>query len=114
MLFLASPGAAGTLLPVLHPCPVDAPWLAELHHASGEHAGHHAHQSQAPAAGHHGASCTCIGSCLAAGAAAPPAQPGITSAIVPTWTAGWPSHDSSLVLAPTASLLPPSTAPPVV
>ena len=47
LLLLASPALGGTLLPVLHPCPVDAPWtLAGGDHA--DHGNHHPAPAQAP------------------------------------------------------------------
>jgi hypothetical protein len=113
LLLLASPAAAGTVLPVLHPCPVDAPWLAESQAAEG-HAGHHGSEHRGPSENQHANSCNCIGGCTAGslvlaprGSAAVPALFGVPS--VPAWH----SHDASLLLAPLAALLPPATAPPV-
>src|SRR6185503_10146275 len=75
LLLLASPAAAGTILPVLHPCPVDMPWLAQAQHPAAGHAGHGVHQvvpQDAPAEAHHGTTCNCIGSCTAASFALAP------------------------------------------
>ena len=111
-LVAVSPAAGGTLLPAIHPCPVDSPWLARSG-AHGAHAGHAMEGHHAPAADHHKDVCHCIGCCLA-GAAALPAPAGVATArlvILPA-AAAWPSHDASLHLAPKSALLPPSTAPP--
>jgi hypothetical protein len=113
VLLLASPALGGTVLPAIHPCPVDMPWLATPD-AQVAQAGHHAGGAHhAPGAGHHGETCRCIGTCLIAPAVAAPTSRSIavTVTLVPV-TLFWPSHDASLDLAPPASLLPPSTAPP--
>jgi hypothetical protein len=112
LLLAASPAAGGTLLPAIHPCPVDSPWLAG-HGAHGGHMGHAMGDGHAPAADQHREVCHCIGSCLAGAATLPPAA-GIADSrivVIPA-AAAWPSHDASLRLAPLAALLPPSTAPP--
>jgi hypothetical protein len=112
LLLLASPAGAGTVLPVLHPCPVDTPWLEGSPARTG-HAAHHAEahgRSQTDRQEH---TCNCIGSCLA-GAVLAPASP-VSVAAAPLARAtlqGWTASDASLVLAPRASLLPRSTAPP--
>jgi hypothetical protein len=119
LLLLASPALGGTLLPAIHPCPVDMPWLAAhagpaLAPGHAEHAGHHAAgANHAPLAGHHGETCHCIGSCLVGAAVAAPEAGSIVAAEYSLPLAHfWPAHDASLDLAPPASLLPPSTAPP--
>jgi hypothetical protein len=104
LLLALSPALAGTALPVLHPCPVDAPVADQ---GSG-HAGHHTAPAQPPAS--HG--CTCIGSCL--GSAVPhPGGPSLAQrvrlVVEPAVRAG---PDATLVLAPIAVLLPPAIAPP--
>ncbi len=111
-LLAASPAAGGTLLPAIHPCPVDTPWLV----GPGAHSGHMGHSmadGHAPAADQHHAVCHCIGGCLAGAATLSPA---VTIAdariVVRPAVAAWASHDASLHLAPLAALLPPSTAPP--
>jgi len=116
VLLLASPALGGTLLPAIHPCPVDMPWLAAQAAPAdhGGHAGHHAGGTHhAPAAGHHGETCHCIRSCLVGPAVAAPVARALVVAgeLLPV-THLWPAHDASLDLAPVASLLPPSTAPP--
>ena len=111
-LVAASPAAGGTVLPAIHPCPVDSPWLAGPG-AHGAHAGHAMGGHQAPAADHHREVCHCIGCCLA-GAATVPAPAGVATSrvVIRPAAAASPSHDASLHLAPLAALLPPSTAPP--
>jgi len=113
LLLLASPGGVGSLLPVLHPCPVDAPWLA----AHAAHASPHQHHAAAgqPDKSSHGEqqSCHCIGACCAATLLAPPV-PRLGSRFAAQAAApGRPAQDAALWLAPVASLLPPSTAPPI-
>jgi hypothetical protein len=111
LLFAASPAAAGTLLPAIHPCPVDSPWLAE-DAAASHHAGHHAASHRA-SPGHQHQVCHCIGHCLAGLAAlVPPTRGASTAPVAAIALAAWPAQDASLHLAPLAALLPPSTAPP--
>jgi hypothetical protein len=112
LLVTVSPGAAGTLLPLLHPCPVDSPWL--IHEMGpGHHGGHHGGAQAASDAEHHDQSCHCVGSCLVAVALAPPARPAVRFALMLPATQGWTAHDAALLLAPRAALLPPATAPPL-
>lgn len=114
LLLLASPAVGGTVLPVAHPCPVDAPWLAAgSHGATHGHSGHH-DQSHTPT-NRSGHTCTCPGTCAA----------GI-SITVPTAVDGRYIPESPLRLFRAArsqrvawsqsqlDLLPPSTAPPIV
>jgi hypothetical protein len=111
LLLAASPAAAGTLLPAIHPCPVDSPWLAERE-AATHSAGHHGAGHRA-SPGHQHQVCHCIGNCVAGLAALAPAARGASTApVAATPVAAWPAHDASLRLAPLAALLPPSTAPP--
>lgn len=113
LLLVASPAGAGTLLPVVHPCPVDAPWLIP-HAASAAHAGHHGGAQAAPAAEHHDHTCSCIGSCTAAAALLAPGAAFAAAPLAnPPAAQGWTAHDASLQLAPRTSLLPPATAPPL-
>lgn len=111
LLLAASPAAGGTVLPALHPCPVDMPWLAQ---ASGEHAGH-GQDAGAPAQGAHHDSCSCIGSWLFGTAAAPPRPAELSRPIVTLFSQVIVAFtDSSLELSPPAALLPPATAPPLL
>jgi hypothetical protein len=108
VLVCLSPAVGGTLLPAVHPCPVDAPWLAATH-AAGHHGGH-----SAPASTHQHDVCHCVGGCVAAAATTSPAG-GIISlhAVLPPMAPGWVSEDASLELPPPSALLPPTTAPPL-
>ena len=111
LLLLASPAVGGTVLPVFHPCPVDAPWLGS---AEAEHAGHDGHAPQpAPDSGSH--DCSCISSCTPGLAFAAPGAP--TPVVDPEarpLRSDHPTSDSTLTLAPLRELLPPSTAPPLI
>jgi hypothetical protein len=112
LLFAASPAIGGTVLPAVHPCPVDAPWLAR--HAAGAHAGHHGGHD-APADTHHNDTCHCIGSWLSGAAVAPPHSPATVRQILTLFSPpAIRTRDSSLQLDPPAALLPPATAPPLV
>jgi len=113
LLLLASPAMAGTVLPLAHPCPVDAPWLAQDPGSSHEeHAGHH--QSHSPAGQSTSHSCTCPSACTAGlGLSVLPAAGAISFLATPLrvfpafveHSAPWtPSY---------LDRLPPSTAPPI-
>jgi len=112
LLLLASPAVGGTVLPVAHPCPVDAPWLAQAASGGHEHSGHH-QKSDTPAK-HAGHTCTCPGACTAGlsiavptafGSISLPATSVRTLASNADTAAGW----THAVL----DRLPPSTAPPI-
>jgi hypothetical protein len=110
LLLLASPAVGGTVMPVAHPCLVDAPWLAQTPEAGGGHQGHH--QAQSPDQSDH--TCTCPSACAAATVVAAPA----VSASVGLPEAPVRSRFTELeVSAPWArsllERLPPSTAPPI-
>ncbi len=133
LLILASPGIGGVAMPVLHPCPVDLPWLAGGGTETGPHGGSHGspvtdHEGHGD---HHGSSlgqgsgteghqdggghlCSCMGSCCPGAIAESPAP-------VPGLVAGIENHGSPVLGgAPRVpgsdhlSLLPPSTAPPLI
>src|SRR5919109_3342794 len=59
-LVLASPGLGGTWLSLVHPCPVDMPWLAAEGHLSHGAQAAHGH-GDAPAGS--SSSCSCVGAC---------------------------------------------------
>jgi hypothetical protein len=107
LLLLASPAVGGTVLPAVHPCPVDAPWTAD---ADDPHAGHEGHDP-APAPGSH--DCSCISSCATGPAFSPPLRPDrvLVAQVFFTRPAA-PGSDASLIVASAVELLPPSTAPP--
>jgi hypothetical protein len=111
LLFAASPAIGGTVLPAIHPCPVDMPWLAQT---SGEHAGHGQHAGHSSSGSQHDA-CNCIGSWLTGTAVAAPKPAGLSSPVVTLFSPIVLSGtDSSLDLTPRAALLPPATAPPLL
>lgn len=114
LLLAASPAAGGTVLPALHPCPVDMPWLAQTQ-ALGEHAGHGQDAAGDPAQGANHDSCSCIGTWLSGTAAAPPQPAELSRPIVTLFSPVLVAFtDSSLELSPRAALLPPATAPPLL
>jgi hypothetical protein len=113
LLLVASPAGAGTLLPVLHPCPVDSPWLLPHDRVAG-HAGHQHASRGARSADQHKHHCSCIGSCTMAAALLVPRAPLLAARVTDSPAAQrWVAHDASSVLAPCAALLPPATAPPL-
>lgn len=113
LLLAASPAAGGTVLPALHPCPVDMPWLAQAQ-VPAEHAGHgQSSQDHGPGTQHN--SCSCIGSWLSGTPAAPPQPAELSRPIVTIFSQVIVFFtDSSLELSPRAALLPPATAPPLL
>ena len=111
LLLAASPAGAGTWLPLVHPCPVDTPWL--LHDSGGGHATHHGRQHSGSDATGEEHTCHCIGSGLAAAALLPPAVEFRSALETPAEAPGWTVQDASLVLASRSTLLPPATAPPL-
>jgi hypothetical protein len=112
LLFAASPAIGGTVLPAVHPCPVDMPWLAP-DAGTASHGDHHQGRPE-PDAQHH-ETCNCIGSWNSGSAIAPP-EPARVSAtgLVVYSPVQIVAADSSLALSPPATLLPPATAPPLV
>jgi hypothetical protein len=107
LLLLASPAMGGTVLPALHPCPVDAPWQAQ----QSEHAGHEGHH-QTPSPGGDSHDCTCISSCSTGPALAGIDLAGPIAEPVEVAEPTRPSSDATLVLAPIAERLPPAIPPP--
>lgn len=113
LLLLASPAVGGTVLPVAHPCPVDAPWLAQGAGKGGhEHGGHH-HQSNAPA-NQSGHTCTCPSACTAGLSVAVPTA--IATISLPAAPVRTLSSNVAAGMDWTHAFLdrlPPSTAPPI-
>ncbi len=110
-LLLASPGAGGMLLPILHPCPVDQPWVTG--HRMGP-AAEHAHHHPADGSGPQHQHCQCIGACedvAVSGSDSPLAAIRFPLPVVRVIgsDAARPARWSD-----PANLLPPSTAPPLV
>jgi hypothetical protein len=115
LLLALSPALGGGVLPLLHPCPVEAPWLDAP--ASAPVASHavHAHH-QAPPSHSHGpdAPCTCVGTChsVVAPDLTPSAEFSALALVELPSGESWPSVEPSLPRLP-ADLLPPTTAPPI-
>lgn len=110
-LLALSPPVAGTVLPVLAPCPVDAPWLATQ--AGGTHNGHGDHDPT-PGPGQDGRQCChCIGACHAG-----PAPEWLPALSGPSYQARGAERSPEVpTFRPLGSgrlryLLPPATAPP--
>ena len=112
LLLLLSPGAGGSVLPLLHPCPVDSPWLLPAA-SGGSHAGHHGGTAAATDSEHHDRSCHCVGSCAVSAAVSPPSPAVVAAPLGAPAAQGWASHDATLLLGARAELLPPATAPPL-
>jgi hypothetical protein len=109
-LLAFSPGVLGTVLPVLHPCPVDSPTMA---HAAphGPALGEPAHHAPGHS-GEHGKTCHCPGTCHAASLVSPTvaALAPVRVRLVDSGAA--PAPDLRLPAGRPFRLLPPSTAPP--
>ncbi len=107
VLLLAPPGLGGAWLQTAHPCPVDAPWLAEG-------AAHGEHHGPAPAGDNGHGVCHCVGSCSTAAIAAIPAAARLLAVAVPV--PAYVTPFAPAFAAPAAvptDRLPPATAPPV-
>lgn len=103
---LLSPAVGGTLLPFLHPCPVDSPWVAQ--EQSIDHSGHH----QGGGGHDAGQPCTCPGKGSVPSLAAAPTA-AIVAIVYPA-----PRHEPWAVVEHPAAgvvvdLLPEATAPPL-
>ena len=116
LLLIASPAVGGQLLPLVHPCPVESPWVAGPE-AADPHAahGHADHGTPSPSEQHAHADCTCIGACAAPIALNAP-QPHVVSRVAyaatllqPSWV---PVERIGAPLRP-HDRLPPQTAPPL-
>ncbi len=108
-LLLATPGMAGTALQAAHPCPAQAPWLAQTGHAPDAH--HHGSHGSEPGAP---TQCHCIGTCHAASTWAPPAGGPVLA--VRAAAQSVVARPADTVLAPAHfpyRFLPPATAPPL-
>jgi hypothetical protein len=109
VLMLGVPGLGGAWLQTLHPCPVDAPWIAQ--DASGG-------DSHSPGGGHGHAegsdSCQCLGACVAAFVAPAVRAAQLAQAPFYDWIApAPPARASFLPAARPPHLRPPATAPPL-
>ena len=95
---------------VAHPCPVDAPWLAQVGH--GDHATQTSHgHSDAPA---NSSSCHCVGACQSGAATLVSISTG-PAAILATvgWNTSPASPNSDTPAQPRLRRHPSATAPPL-
>ena len=119
-LLVASPAIGGQLLPLAHPCPVDAPWVGEAGtadpHAAHGHAGHEASPPSTPSGQHAHEDCSCIGACATPLALDTPHSAAAVRAVVlapPLGAHAWtPVERLDGALRP-LDRLPPQTAPPL-
>jgi hypothetical protein len=109
-LLLAAPGLGGTWLSVVHPCPVDAPWLAQAGH--GDHGAQSSHEHGSTPAD--SSSCNCVGACHngAAALVSIAARPTAILAAV-GWDTSSSSPNSDTPVQPRLRRHPPATAPPL-
>jgi len=113
LLIAVSPAFGGQALPLLHPCPVDAPWLA------AQHAVHHgmqmpAHADNGPTSHEsHQHSCSCVGACATPAIVTAP-EPSVANVAVllEPQHRSWPVIEALDQRSPLVNRLPPSTAPP--
>jgi hypothetical protein len=109
-LLLAAPGLGGTWLSVVHPCPVDTPWVAESHSDQGGQSSH----SHGDTSSGSTTSCNCVGACQSAAATLALASAG--PKMLPA-AAGWDTSpsapDSEAPAQPRLRRHPPATAPPL-
>jgi hypothetical protein len=108
-LLLAAPGLGGTWLSVVHPCPVDTPWLAQAGH--GDHGAQSSHEH---GSGPGDSSCSCVGACHNGAAALVSIAAGQTTILAAVgWNASPSSPDSDTPVQPRLRWHPPATAPPL-
>jgi hypothetical protein len=121
LLLVASPAIGGQLVPLAHPCPVEAPWVTEGG-AADPHAAHthvaHTHaapDAPTPAEQHAHGDCTCIGACATPLALDAPRSPIavrtdlVAHEVVRRWV---PIERLDAGIRP-LDRLPPQTAPPL-
>jgi hypothetical protein len=113
LLIAVSPAVTGGVVPVLHPCPVDAPWLAGAADCSGgASAGETDHGSS-----HHGGQhpvCHCPGSCNLAQLVTPAVDAPVTGLLhVSPVAPAWPVAERGGDVRPILEHLPEATAPPL-
>jgi hypothetical protein len=119
LLLIASPAIGGQLLPLAHPCPVEAPWVGDAGtvdpHAGHGHAPHDTTAPSTPSEQHAHADCTCIGACATPLALDTPRSPIAVMAafFAPQTARPWvPVERIDGALRP-LDRLPPQTAPPL-
>lgn len=124
LLALAVPGLGGSALQLLHPCPVDTPWLVPAH--GGAHPTAMAMPmgmpmatpvEQAPASDHHSPDahhgCHCVGSCTFQSVTVPaPVSPVVATTVAAPVAPQFPVVSARIHARP-ADRLPPATAPPL-
>lgn len=116
LLLALSPALAGTVLPLLHPCPVDAPWMAAASEtAHGAMPGMPGmampeHGAPAPHAAHE---CSCVECCAVPPLVVPPAPAIAVAEVVEPATVAWPVVEGRASARPILEHLPESTAPPL-
>jgi hypothetical protein len=116
LLIALSPALAGGLLPLLHPCPVDTPWLAaatdSAHGPSVTDHGPSQHGSS-----HHGdhqSVCSCLGGCQIAQLVGPAVDAPVVALVHATPAApAWPVVERGGDARPILEHLPEATAPPL-
>jgi hypothetical protein len=115
LLIAVSPAFAGAVLPLLHPCPVDAPWLAAAadctpdaspaHHGSSQHGNQPGDQHTV---------CHCPGSCQLAQLVTPAVDAPVTALVHAAPAApAWPVVERGDDVRPILEYLPEATAPPL-
>jgi hypothetical protein len=121
LLLALSPGVLGTVLPVVHPCPVDSPTMAgatgaaadahEVAHAAPHGAAHATSHHGSGHSGDHAQHCHCPGTCSSSPAVSPTTFALTMLRLGAIAQPQAPPADRRLP-GPPSHLLPPSTAPP--
>ena len=102
-LLLLAPGVSGSVVQLVHACPIQAAAVADQHH------------DQAPADTGHSQTCQCIGSCNTAGTASVTQPVTVATAdIQPDNHVAPPTGASFIPVGTPSDLLPPATAPPLL
>jgi hypothetical protein len=122
LLIALSPALAGAVLPLLHPCPVDAPWLAAAADCSADasaadhgasHQSHQSHQGSSQHGDHHSV-CHCPGCGHIAQLVRPAGDAPVTALLHPAPAApAWPVVERGGDARPILEHLPEATAPPL-
>lgn len=103
-LLLLAPGVSGSVVQLVHACPVQSAAVTD-----------HQHHDQAPADAGHSQTCQCIGSCNTAGTASVTLPVTVASADVqPDHHVAPPTGASFVPVGTPSDLLPPATAPPLL
>lgn len=103
-LLLLAPGVSGSVVQLLHACPVQAAAVAD-----------HQHHGQAPADAGHSQNCQCIGSCNTAATVSSATAATVAVAVIqPDRHVVPPSGVCFVPVGTPSDLLPPATAPPLL